>query len=208
MTCSWALEFTYLVHCPYRHSEMSCWWANVTSLPAQWPSAVTCRSNPLIWSEAHPKGATPHHSPRSHQLHLGLSTATNQAQWVLTPWLLLVCPGSSPSSEFPQVLRSRATSATLSGQLFEPSPLIQNPGRSDLLSLDIFVLVEVGGDFPVGPMVKNLSFSAGDMGSIPRLGAWIPPATGQLCQCAATLGESVGYKERSHMMQLRRNTVK
>ena len=36
------------------------------------------------------------------------------------------------------------------------------------------------GDFPGGPVVKNLPYNAGDAGLIPGQGAKIPHATGQL----------------------------
>ena len=34
-------------------------------------------------------------------------------------------------------------------------------------------------DFPCGPVVKNLPYNAGDLGSIPGQGAKIPRATGK-----------------------------
>ena len=42
------------------------------------------------------------------------------------------------------------------------------------------------GDFPGGPMVKNLPSNAGDVGSIPGWGTKIPHAVGQLSLCATT----------------------
>ena len=42
------------------------------------------------------------------------------------------------------------------------------------------------GDFPGGPMVKNLPSNAEDMGSIPGPGTKTPHASGQLSQCATT----------------------
>ena len=41
-------------------------------------------------------------------------------------------------------------------------------------------------DFPVGPVVKNPSSNAGDMGLIPGQGTKIPHAAGQLSPHAAT----------------------
>ena len=42
------------------------------------------------------------------------------------------------------------------------------------------------GDFPGGPMVKNLPSNAGNTGSIPGWGTKILHATGQLSLCATT----------------------
>ena len=42
------------------------------------------------------------------------------------------------------------------------------------------------GDFPGGPVVKNLPYNAGDLGSIPGQGTKIPHATGQLSPRATT----------------------
>ena len=45
----------------------------------------------------------------------------------------------------------------------------------------LFTLIKLKfGDFPGGPVVKNLSSNAGDAGSIPGWGTKIPHATGQL----------------------------
>ena len=41
-------------------------------------------------------------------------------------------------------------------------------------------------DFPGGPVVKNLSYNAGDVGLIPGQGTKIPHAAGQLSPCATT----------------------
>ena len=41
------------------------------------------------------------------------------------------------------------------------------------------------GNFPGGPVVKNLPLNIEDMGLIPGLGTKIPHATGQLSLCAA-----------------------
>ena len=38
----------------------------------------------------------------------------------------------------------------------------------------------MGGDFPGGPVVKNMPSNAGDTGSIPGQGTKIPHAVGQL----------------------------
>ena len=38
----------------------------------------------------------------------------------------------------------------------------------------------MGGDFPGGPVVKNMPSNAGDTGSIPGQGTKIPHAMGQL----------------------------
>ena len=42
-----------------------------------------------------------------------------------------------------------------------------------------------GGDFPGGPVVKNLPYNGGDTGSIPGQGTKIPHAAGQQSLCAA-----------------------
>ena len=42
------------------------------------------------------------------------------------------------------------------------------------------------GDFPGGPVVKNVPSNAGDVGSIPGWGTKIPHATGQLSPCTTT----------------------
>ena len=42
------------------------------------------------------------------------------------------------------------------------------------------------GDFPSGPVVKNLPYNAGDVGSIPGQGTKIPHAVGQLNPRATT----------------------
>ena len=42
------------------------------------------------------------------------------------------------------------------------------------------------GDFPGGPVVKNLPANAGGTGSIPGLGTKIPHAMGQLNPCTTT----------------------
>ena len=59
-----------------------------------------------------------------------------------------------------------------------------------------------GRDFPGGTLVKNLPSNAGDVGSIPRWGTKIPPATGQLNPCAtatesARSGAHAPHVERS-----------
>ena len=41
-------------------------------------------------------------------------------------------------------------------------------------------------DFPGGPVVKNLTYNAGDSGSIPGQGTKVPHAAGQLSQHATT----------------------
>jgi len=41
-------------------------------------------------------------------------------------------------------------------------------------------------EFPDGPVVKNLPFNAGDMGSVSAWGTKIPHATGQLSPCSTT----------------------
>ena len=91
------------------------------------------------------------------------------------------------------------------------------------------------GDFPGGPVVKNLPSNAGDMGSSPGRGTEIPQATGQLSTHATTrepehrnywaralwsprattreklvcLNEEPAHRnERSRMRQLRPNTAK
>ena len=52
----------------------------------------------------------------------------------------------------------------------------------------------MSGDFPGGPVVKNLPCKAGDTGSIPGWGSKIPHAEEQLSPCA-TNRESVSPKE-------------
>ena len=52
---------------------------------------------------------------------------------------------------------------------------------------DYHCLVKAWGqDFPGGPAVKNLPFSAGDMGWIPGWGTKIPHAVEQLSLCTPT----------------------
>ena len=41
-------------------------------------------------------------------------------------------------------------------------------------------LLKYNWDFPSGPVVKNLPFNAGDVGSVPGMGTKIPHALGQL----------------------------
>ena len=55
-------------------------------------------------------------------------------------------------------------------------------------------------DSPDGPVVKNPTCNAGDMGSIPGQGSKISHAAGQLNPHAATR-ESMCCNERSHMTQ-------
>ena len=47
--------------------------------------------------------------------------------------------------------------------------------------------MQIPGDFPGGPVVKNPPCKAGDMGSIPGWGTKIAHATGQLSLCVATI---------------------
>ena len=69
-------------------------------------------------------------------------------------------------------------------------------------------MVEVG-DFPGGPVVKNLPSNAGDMGSIPGQGTKIPHVTGQLPSPRATTREKPArHNERSCMPQLRPDLAK
>ena len=44
----------------------------------------------------------------------------------------------------------------------------------------------MGGDFPGGPVVKNMPANTGDMSSVPGLGTKIPHATEQLRPCTTT----------------------
>ena len=62
-------------------------------------------------------------------------------------------------------------------------------------------------DFPGGSVVKNLLSNAGDVGLIPGQGARIPHATEQLSPCATTR-QSMCRNERSHVPQLKPDTVK
>ena len=55
-----------------------------------------------------------------------------------------------------------------------------------------FMKREKPGDFPNGPVVKDLSCNAGNMGSIPGRGTKIPQATGQL-SLQVTTRESVSH---------------
>ena len=48
---------------------------------------------------------------------------------------------------------------------------------------DIFKMMR---DLTGGPVVKNLPYNAGDVGSIPVQGTKIPHAVGQLSPCATT----------------------
>ena len=54
------------------------------------------------------------------------------------------------------------------------------------MTLNKCVLKKKGGDFPGGPVVKNLPSSAGDAGSIPGQGTKIPHAAGQISPRAMT----------------------
>ena len=61
-----------------------------------------------------------------------------------------------------------------------------------LLHFSLFVFhpyrnkIDLSGDFPGGPMVKNPPANAGDVGSIPGRGTRIPHAVGQPSSCATT----------------------
>ena len=57
------------------------------------------------------------------------------------------------------------------------------------------------GDFPGGPVVKNLPSNAGDAGSIPGLGIRFPHAVGWLGSCATTV-ELACLSERACVPQL------
>ena len=57
------------------------------------------------------------------------------------------------------------------------------------------------GNFPGGPVVKNLPYNAGDTSSIPGQGTKIPHATGQLSPRATTT-ELARLNERACMPQL------
>jgi len=62
-------------------------------------------------------------------------------------------------------------------------------------------------DFSGGPMVKNLSFNAGDKGSIPGQKTKIPHATGQLTHAPQLLSLQT-TKKRSCMRQTRPSAAK
>ena len=71
------------------------------------------------------------------------------------------------------------------------------------------------GDFPGGPVIKNLPSKAGDAGSIPGWGTLIPHAMGQLSRSASTIdpvtttGEKFAHhNERSQIPQRRPNVAK
>ena len=55
----------------------------------------------------------------------------------------------------------------------------------------------MGGDFPGGPVVKNLPSNAGDTGSIPGQGTKIPHAVGQLSLSTAMREASMVQVEKS-----------
>ena len=68
------------------------------------------------------------------------------------------------------------------------------------------------GDFPGGPVVKNLPSHAGDMGSVPGWGAKISQAMEQLSLSTTTnpmhLSErSCRLQQRSYLLQLRTDTA-
>ena len=56
------------------------------------------------------------------------------------------------------------------------------------------------GDFPGGPVVKNLPSNAGDTGSIPGWGTKIPHTAGQLSPCATTI-ELMRLNKRARVPQ-------
>ena len=56
------------------------------------------------------------------------------------------------------------------------------------------------GDFPGGPVVKNLPSNAGNAGSIPGWRTKIPHAAGQLSPWATTI-ELARLNERAHVQQ-------
>ena len=61
------------------------------------------------------------------------------------------------------------------------------PGHSsELTKGDHHVTRGLGGDFPGGPVVKNMPCNAGDSSSTPDPGTKIPHAVGQLSLCTAT----------------------
>ena len=50
-------------------------------------------------------------------------------------------------------------------------------------------------DFPGGPVVKNLPYNAGDVGSVPGQGTKIPHATGQLSPRTTTTSSRASTRE-------------
>ena len=66
---------------------------------------------------------------------------------------------------------------------------------SQLWRLEVEINVPAGWGFPDGPVVKNLPYNAGDVGSIPGWGTKIPHAAGQLSPRATTT-ELVHHNER------------
>ena len=52
--------------------------------------------------------------------------------------------------------------------------------------LHLWLIENIGWDFPCGPVVKNLPANAGDVGLISSLGIKIPHPTGQLSPHPAT----------------------
>ena len=58
-------------------------------------------------------------------------------------------------------------------------------------------------DFPGGPVVKNLPYNAGHVGSIPGQGTKIPHAVRQLSPRATTREKPTCCNERFHVPQLR-----
>ena len=114
--------------------------------------------------------------------------------------LLVTAVVQSPSHQYLKVLEFRFCNRV--PQAFSIMSLnywdLALPGISFMSSL-VFVMkrrerryiwlhieVIIKGDFPGGPVVKDLHSSAGDMGSVPGLGTKIPHATGQLILPAST----------------------
>ena len=67
--------------------------------------------------------------------------------------------------------------------------------------LDFFLKKTGVGDFPSGPVVKNLSSSAADTGSIPGWGTKIPHTSGQLSLSATITEHTCLYQREAHGLE-------
>ena len=67
--------------------------------------------------------------------------------------------------------------------------------------LDFFLKKTGVGDFPSGPVVKNLSSNAADTGSIPGWGTKIPHTSGQLSLSATITEHTCLYQREAHGLE-------
>ena len=67
--------------------------------------------------------------------------------------------------------------------------------------LDFFLKKTGVGDFPSGPVVKNLSSNAADTGSIPGWGTKIPHTSGQLSLRATITEHTCLYQREAHGLE-------